>query len=1032
MASKLLNVIQLNINSLRSISKRQELNTFLVEKKPDILLLNETKLNNKHKISFRNYEFIRNDRPNNNGGGGTGILIHSSITHAVLPVHNLNSMECTAISIPLSNNKNIIVVAIYVAKCMQNTIDMNDLNTILNLKNSESEIIVGGDFNAHHPLWLSNSTSPNGRAIYNWYVDCFSDQSISLIGSLYPSRHSNESHSYLDLFLVSCSLNIIYPVGFSNHLKTVPFESDHDAVLLTIALHYDTIPFEPIIINDFAHTNWTTFNQKIEDGLSNILLICDRKLTNDEIDELLLKVTELLQNTIGTEVPKTTIKQAGQIPLPKKIVLVLKYKNKLRRIWHRNKYKHTDLTLISQIKCLNIMIKKLISNHYNSYYETKLSNIRPDNNLYKNLKKFSGFKMNEKFSDSLKSGDNNQLFSPQEKVNGLGQHFENVHKRTSKQGDAEFSESIGNVIKNEFINKNINLTSFNQVKSADQSITEFHPFDNILNDPPLPYPTQQPLQIAGQINLQTNNWNYMNFSTGEEIISIIKSKNSKKSFGSDGISNYVLRKLSIKFYNCVAILFNHMLNNAYWPSGWKNGIVIPILKPSKDPTMVDSYRPITLLSCLSKVFESWILIKIRKHCDDNKILPVEQFGFRPRHSTVHALAILTHNITTAINNKIPTLACSLDCEKAFDTTWIEGLLYKLKYLFGVNNHLCQLLYNYLKNRTFQVKINNTLSDVYEIAAGVPQGSVLAPILYTLYISDLPTPDNPDIKKIVFADDILVYASTQNLLGQSFNRYLNKIHNHLDLWKIKLNLNKCEAIVFKGNCKSLPRWVSKKINKIQIKINNNTIEIKNKIKYLGLILSKNMKYFDHINYIINKTFKAFHKIKHIFYGKNRYTEKVKSILYKQLIRPILTYGFVIWHNISSAQMERLRIMERKFLRTCVNKKRKQGSYMYINNNELYSQTNTIRIDRLMVSHSKAFLESINDLDNVLINNMISEHREEYYLEESNIFKSPLHLSSLIANNNIYDGNNNLIYYHRRAFEERDHDHNNIVYNLNQGV
>lgn len=266
---------------------------------------------------------------------------------------------------------------------MQNSIDINDMNIIFGLKSADTQIIVGGDFNAHHPLWLSNTVSPNGTIIYNWYADNFSDLSISLNSSLHPTRHCNESHTYLDLFFVSSSLNIIYPAGYTNHLKTVPFESDHDALILTISLNDNYFPSTPVTVNNYALTNWKNFNNKIEEKIKNIFFPCNRNLSNEEIDVLLEKITDILQNTINEEVPKTTIKQAGQIPLPNYILLVIKYKNKLRRIWHRQKYTHTNLTISSQIKCLNIMIKQLISNYYNEYYSTKLSNIKPDNNLKK-------------------------------------------------------------------------------------------------------------------------------------------------------------------------------------------------------------------------------------------------------------------------------------------------------------------------------------------------------------------------------------------------------------------------------------------------------------------------------------------------------------------------------------------------------------------------------------------------------------------------------------------------------------------------
>lgn len=310
---------------------------------------------------------------------------------------------------------------------------------------------------------------------------------------------------------------------------------------------------------------------------------------------------------------------------------------------------------------------------------------------------------------------------------------------------------------------------------------------------------------------------------------------------------------------------------------------------------------------------------------------------------------------------------------------------------------------------------------------------MAPVLYTIFLADIPNPANNNIKKLIFADDIFVYSSTQNLLGISFNRHLSDLHNHLCRWKVKINLNKCEAIIFKGNCKTLPRRVNKKIKIAQVKINNHTIEIKQKLKYLGIIFSKNMQFYDHVKYIKKKTLKAFHKIKHIFFQKNRYSSHVKSILYKQLIRPIITYGFLIEHNISSAQMENLRIIERKFLRTCLNQKRKKGSFMYLNNNVLYNKSNTERLDRTMVAHGKKIVESLDSLNNGTINIMMTEHSDDYQLNENNKFKSPLHFKALIQNNLLYDNEGNLTYYHRRAHDNGAHDHGqNLVYNINQNT
>lgn len=170
------------------------------------------------------------------------------------------------------------------------------------------------------------------------------------------------------------------------------------------------------------------------------------------------------------------------------------------------------------------------------------------------------------------------------------------------------------------------------------------------------------------------------------------------------------------------------------------------------------------------------------------------------------------------------------------------------------------------------------------------------------------------------------------------------------------------------------------------------------------------------------------LKHIFYAKKRYTPKIKSILYKQLLRPIIMYGFPIWHNISSAQMEKLRIEERKILRACAEISRKPGSYLHINNNALYSSANTERLDRMMVSHARAFFQNFDNTENPLVTSMLEDCIAEYHLNDLNIFKSPLHLKCLLDTNTMFDDNGNLIFYHRR----KQGNGNDLVYNINQNT
>lgn len=194
-----------------------------------------------------------------------------------------------------------------------------------------------------------------------------------------------------------------------------------------------------------------------------------------------------------------------------------------------------------------------------------------------------------------------------------------------------------------------------------------------------------------------------------------------------------------------------------------------------------------------------------------------------------------------LNAKTPTIACTLDVEKAFDTVWTAGLIYKMHHVFGFSTHICKLLMCYLSERWFKVTVDSHISQRYQIAAGVPQGGVLSALLYVIYVADLPLPPEtaPPITRLQYADDILVYLPCKNLLrGQDIlNEYLNTIHHHLAKWKIKLNPMKIEAIVFKGTNKQHSNGVNHLHKFVTINVDGYPIALQNEVKYLGVIFSK---------------------------------------------------------------------------------------------------------------------------------------------------------------------------------------------------
>lgn len=198
----------------------------------------------------------------------------------------------------------------------------------------------------------------------------------------------------------------------------------------------------------------------------------------------------------------------------------------------------------------------------------------------------------------------------------------------------------------------------------------------------------QPLVQFSEENTASNFDDYR-FTSPDEVLQLCKSTNSKTSTGIDKIPNIVIKHIPKCLAKEYAVLFNHCINNGYFPNAWKIGRVFPIIKKNKNPSQSTSYRPITLLPNISKVFEKIIHKQMTNHVEENEIFPNNQFGFRRGHSTVHAINKLLSDICWKKNDIQGVGACLIDTKKAFDTVWIVGLISKIiQYQFP--SHIVEL------------------------------------------------------------------------------------------------------------------------------------------------------------------------------------------------------------------------------------------------------------------------------------------------------------------------------------------------------
>ena len=273
---------------------------------------------------------------------------------------------------------------------------------------------------------------------------------------------------------------------------------------------------------------------------------------------------------------------------------------------------------------------------------------------------------------------------------------------------------------------------------------------------------------------------FLSPTTEEELLDITSEIKPSTSCGIDGISPSILKQVMPNIVKPVMYIFNLSMSTGIVPSQLKVARVIPIFK-SGDSHSFNNYRPISILPALSKILEKLVYSRIIVFVNKHNILTPAQFGFRPKHSTYMAINELYDKITSALDHKLCTVGNFLDLSKAFDTLNHKILINKLN-SYGIRGIASAWIENYLDNRKQFVEFNQHHSSTLSILCGVPQGSILGPLLFLLYINDLPQ-CSPNLQFIMFVDDTNIIYSDKDY--KSLESTLNNELNHISNW-FKLN------------------------------------------------------------------------------------------------------------------------------------------------------------------------------------------------------------------------------------------------------
>ena len=812
-----------------------------------VICLQETWLNrnNYHSpsLAINGYNFVFADSRISKHGG-LGFYIKDDINYKLRQdlIFQSNVFEGFAIEIE-SKNEKYLIINIYrpPRNIMHNFQDFNSEITSLLCKlqagRKSRNTIILGDFNTN---FLKINENTHIADLLDTFVSSGFLPTIT-----HPSRVNKQSASLLDQIFISHKDNMSKKASiFVSDL------SDHMACLLTIENgHGNCNNSKYITIKCEKEENIAQFKAFIDSSnLDEIILDTSHNVT-DKYEKLQNILTDGLKQYLPTKMVKYRKSRHTNSPwlLPSLLKSINK-KNKLYRDMIRTDasteaYERKRTNYITFRNLLSKLIKSAKRDYYSNYFITCKSSM---------VKTWS--KINELVKNKNTKSTNDILF-----------HYKDEVITEAKSAANKFNEFFS------YIGKNIS--------------------DNI----PPPSCNKTFVSYLEEVN---SHFTY-NHVTEKDISDTINNLKSKRSCGIDGLSTKILKHVCSGLVPCLTHLINLSFDTGIFPQSLKIAKVIPIFKKN-DPTVMDNYRPISLLPAISKVFERSMANQVMQYFEDNHLFYDGQYGFRPNRSTEMATLELVDRIQQDLARNLFPCCIFMDLSKAFDTINHEILLCKLK-SYGFDNNALMLFKSYLTNRKQCVSFENETSPLRDITTGVPQGSILGPILFIIYINDLIN-SCPKLKPVIYADDTTLYFAYKDAkqTEMTINEDLNNVADWLCINKLSLNTSKTKMMVFQKR--------KDPMSTPNLKISNIEIEKVDEFNFLGITLDRKLNYKAHTmllqgklrwsNFVLNRL-------------KNILPLNILRQLYFTLIQSHLNYGILLWgkqcNELIKTQKKSIRIV-----------------------------------------------------------------------------------------------------------------------------
>lgn len=700
--------------------------------------------------------------------------------------------------------------------------------------------ILGGDFNAKNTIWGSRLTNTKGRELHD---------AARKIGCEYhstgkPTYWPTDRHKIPDLLDFFITKKI--PTNSIKVEENYDLDSDHSPVVLTLSENIFERENRPTLCN--KNTDWDNFKFELSEKITLEGLLRTREQIDSEAEKLMIHIQQSAWNNTPV-IKRKTIGNA----YPREIKELIKKKRKARKKWQKTRCPRDKGVLNNLTQQLKREING-IKNESIHRYLRNLNNEKDTNySLWKAARKF---KRPIVHIPPIKQDDGNWARSNKQKCEIFADHLEKTFQP---------NEDPGCELPNDWDEDHVNNVNIVNIVNKDNE------------------------EIA-------------RVTPKEVLKEIMENINPRKAPGFDLITGEIMKNLPKKAIVKLTYIVNAAFRLKYVPSIWKVAEVLMILKPGKPPNEVKSYRPISLLPVISKLFEKLLLKRLKSIIDKKKLIPVHQFGFRNQHSTIDQVHRITNEIEKTLEEKKICSTLFLDVSQAFDRVWFQGLEYKLRKLLP--EQYADILMSYVTNRIFRVKQEDEYSSFKDIKAGVPQGSVLGPILYLLYTSDIPETHN--VKVATFADDtaLLAVGKTMEESVGKLQQAANNIYDWTKKWRIRLNETKTVLVNFTNK---------RTIEHHPLVLNHSLIPYANTAKYLGMTLDAKLKWKEHIKKKLEELRIKYRKLFWLMNRRSQLSNENKLLIYKQIIKPTWTYGIQLWGCATKTNVNRIQVFQNKILR-----------------------------------------------------------------------------------------------------------------------